>query len=232
MQLAALHNPAKQIRKKLIGRFGDIYIYRVNGEQVRSISNGLEEFNESGSHAIIDAIPENEGWIENTVSKEELPFVVFGLVSGILSGDYDAGELAEKAERFKAMPSQRDASDIPDSTTYVRKLGDIFGVKFYLVDANVVRNQYKVDFALGGNNGPYDWVPRDEIWLDASICPKELPYIALHEFYERHRMLQNGLGYNDAHAAASAVEWKARKGERLPQEHIKLMQFVRNVVRI
>ena len=50
MQLAALHNPAKQVRKKLIGRFGDISIYRVNGEQVRSISNGLEEFNESASH--------------------------------------------------------------------------------------------------------------------------------------------------------------------------------------
>ncbi|MFA5766571.1 MAG: hypothetical protein WC919_01440 [Candidatus Paceibacterota bacterium] len=232
MQLAALHNPAKQVRKKLIGRFGDISIYRVNGEQVRSISNGLEEFNESASHAIIDAIPENEGWVENTISKEELPFVVFGLVSGMLSGDYDAGELAEKAERSKVTPSQDNASGTPDPATYVRKLGDIFGIKFYLIDANVVRNQYKVDFALGGNNGPYDWVPRDEIWLDSAIHPSELPYIALHEFYERHRMLQNGLDYSKAHAAASTIEWRAREGKRLPQEHTKLMRFVRNAVRI
>jgi hypothetical protein len=232
MQLAALHNPAKQIRKKLIGRFGDISIYRVDGEQVRSISNGLEEFNESASHMIIDAIPENEGWVENTVTKEELPFVVFGLVSGMISGNYDAGELAEKAERYKVSPSQDGASGTPDPNTYIQKLGDIFGVKFYLIDANVVRNQYKVDFALGGNNGPYDWVPRDEIWLDAAIHPSELPYIALHEFYERHRMLQNGLTYDKAHAAASSVEWKAREGEKLPQEHIKLMQFVRNAIRI
>ena len=232
MQLAALHNPAKQIRKKLIGRFGDISIYRVNGEQVRSISNGLEEFNESASNAIINEIPKNEGWVENTISKEELPFVVFGLVSGMLFGDYDAGELAEKAERYKTSPSQDGAAGIPDPNTYIQKLGDIFGVKFYLIDANVVRNQYKVDFALGGNNGPYDWVPRDEIWLDAAIHPSEMPYIALHEFYERHRMLQNGLDYSKAHAAASAVEWKAREGEQLPQEHVKLMQFVRNAVRI
>ena len=124
------------------------------------------------------------------------------------------------------------AFDIPDSATYVRKLGEIFGVKFYLVDANVVRNQYKVDFALGGNNGPYDWVPRDEIWLDAATQPSELPYIALHEFYERHRMLQNGLDYNKAHAIASIIEWKAREGKKLPQEHVSLMQFICNAARI
>lgn len=232
MLLSALHDPAKQVRKRLIGRFGDIFIFRVNGAQVRSLSNGLEEFNESASHAIIHEIPENEGWVESTISKEELPFVIFGLVVGILSGDYSTGELAEKAERSKATPSQNGAFDIPDSATYVRKLGEIFGVKFYLVDANVVRNQYKVDFALGGNNGPYDWVPRDEIWLDAATQPSELPYIALHEFYERHRMLQNGLDYNKAHAIASTIEWKAREGKKLPQEHVSLMQFICNAARI
>lgn len=235
MRLSSLHegvNSIKQVGKKLIGRFGNISIYRVDGEQVRSISSAMEEFNESASHQIIDEIPENEGWVEDTVSADELPFILHGLLVGIQQGDYDAGEKAEKAERAKALPSKHGKAGKPDPGTSVRRLGSLFGIEFHLIDAKVVRDQYKVDFALGGNHGAYDWVPEDEIWLDATIRPNEMPFVALHEFYERFKMLEHKWTYNKAHAAASAIEWKARENKELPQEYVKVMQFVRNALRI
>lgn len=229
MKLKSLCESA-EISKHLIDHFGTISIYRVNGEQVRSISSDFEEFNGSASHQIIDGIPKNEGWVEDTISDKELPYIIHGIVTGIMLGDYWAGELAEKAERAKICPSKNGASGDPDPWIYEKKLCSIFGLEFHLINADAVRNQYKVDFALGGNHGVYDWVPDKEIWLDAAIHPNELPFIALHEFFERSRMLNDKLNYDDAHEEASKIEWKAREWKKIPQQYSLLMSSVRNAI--
>jgi hypothetical protein len=219
-----------RITKQPLKRFGNISIYLVNGEQIRSISPDFEEFNESASHQLISQIPENEGWIEDSISRDELPYVIYGLVVGMLHDDYKTGIRAEKAERSKALPSKHGPYGKPDQEIYQLDLGIISGVRFYLINAEAVRDQYKVDFCLGGNHGAYDWVPTDEIWLDIAIHKSELPFVALHEFFERAEILDNGHNYNDAHKKASALEWKARERKKIPQQYAHLMYFVRNAI--
>lgn len=219
-----------RITKQLIKRFGNISIYLVNGEQIRSINPDFEEFNESASHQLISQIPENEGWIEDNISYDELPYVIYGLVVGMLHDDYEIGTRAEKAERSKALPSEHGPHGKPDQEIYQSDLGIISGIHFYLINAEAVRDQYKVDFCLGGNHGAYNWVPVDEIWLDAAIHKGELPFVALHEFFERTEILDNDLNYNSAHEKASALEWKAREYKKIPTQYAHLMCSVRNAV--
>jgi len=216
MRLESIHT-GQILNKKLIGQYDSISIYRVNGEQVRALGGKFAEFNESASYLVIPEIPRNEGWIEDGVPPNELSAVIAGLLAGMRSGDYDGGEDVERWKRTKTLPA---------SKIRQKCLGTLFGIAFWLVDAKAVRDRYKVDFASGGNNGPYKWIPYDEIWLDANLHPDELPTVALHEFVERFKMLRDGLTYDQAHAVAQHTEWLARERRELPDVLSKLVIFI------
>ena len=68
------------IDKKLIDQYGQIKVYSVNGEKVRDLTKGDEEFGLSSVHACFPKlIPDNEVWIEDDVKKEEIQLDVLNL---------------------------------------------------------------------------------------------------------------------------------------------------------
>ena len=69
---------------------------------------------------------------------------------------------------------------------------------------------YKTDFVEGGHGYVYEWIPKDEIWIDNKIKSKEIPVIILHEFTERTLMKYKNIPYGRAHIAASKVEFEHR----------------------
>lgn len=92
-------------------------------------------------------------------------------------------------------------------TPWKHFLGDScpHGLKIALVNGTHVRNVYDSDFSQGGNGWAYDFIPKDEIWIDEAIDGIEWPFIAFHEC-EEAELMKKGLTYNKAHDRAKYAE--------------------------
>lgn len=79
-------------------------------------------------------------------------------------------------------------------------------LKIWVVDGKIVRETFEMDYTTGGHDKVYDYfIPANEIWIDSSNSPDELPFVVLHEVYERWLMC-NGLDYDTAHGFANKFE--------------------------
>lgn len=88
------------------------------------------------------------------------------------------------------------------------------GHEIFLVSGPYVRNTYSSDFVQGDNfcHSPR-FVPRGEIWLDASMPSEEWPYVAYHECIEVEEMIK-GKDYEKAHDIAQKAEDRFRRLHR------------------
>jgi hypothetical protein len=83
-----------------------------------------------------------------------------------------------------------------------------------------VRSVFDIDFTEGGHDYVYEFVPKNEVWIDDAIMAVERAYVLLHELHERNRMAE-GWPYSKAHAESSRLEYHCR---RHPDElHDKLI---------
>ena len=82
-------------------------------------------------------------------------------------------------------------------------------VKVWVVDGEIVRNDWFQDFTEGGNDAVYkEWL-HNEIWID-DRNEDEIVYILIHELHENYMMKKYGWTYDKAHGSANIVENKAR----------------------
>ncbi|HEY5133096.1 MAG TPA: hypothetical protein VII85_05365, partial [Candidatus Krumholzibacteriaceae bacterium] len=127
----------------------------------------------------------------------------------------EAADTEERKER-------RRAGDIRKLTDKGAKLPDGHGVHerlwkrlenglaVWIVNGRLVRSVFDIDFTAGGHDCVYEFVPRDEVWIDDAIEEEERPYVLLHELHERNRMA-GGWPYNKAHAESSRIEYRCRQ---------------------
>lgn len=201
------------IQKRLYRRYGDYTVYVVDGEAIRnSRPEGDEEFGEWAlSIDFPGLIPENEIWIEDDLQETEYPYILtnaFTQLKWLENGSkkdaaYNAGDSAEKRMRVTRDPNL-------GGQIYVRKYVTFGPITVWLVNGEAVRDRYYVPFIEGGNHGRYDWIPPNEVWLEYTMHPTELPFILIHECVERFLMLAFGWKYPRAHKTASDVEYASR----------------------
>lgn len=101
-------------------------------------------------------------------------------------------------------------------TTIVKKqIGSIDKIKVFLVNGNEIKIKYFMDFVEGGNGMVYgvkhdktqpNYIPEDEMWVDADLDLSSFPYVLLHEAVEMYLMANEDLKYDEAHAKANGVE--------------------------
>jgi hypothetical protein len=224
------HRPPPLHKRRLFVH--DSYtMYGVDPLAVRDQSRGAEEF---GNFAVHDefprTIPKDEIWITDRLANEEGILFAANAIAQLraraagASEDraYAAGENVERFLRHRLRGAEfRDGrphkrvperiyvegyTALPDPT---RPGND---VTVWLVDGAVVRDFYKTDYTEGGHGYVYRWVPKPEIWVEATLERAELPYIVTHEFLERRLMHDAGLDYDSAHEISSKVEYTLREG--------------------
>ena len=222
----------KEFNKELIDQYGQYKVFVVNGEMVRNSSSAAEEFGGSGDHVFYpNVVPEDEIWVEDSVSKAERHVLVASELyflrckSRGMSKDsaYDRMLAKEKDYRdsvkfSKKNPSATDKKAHPK--VYVKRYGHIPSedIDVFLVNGNEVRNRYKVDWIEGGNPETYSFVPNHEMWIELGEHRDEMPYILLHEFVETMCMRYRKMKYDPAHKIASKVEFAAREKGDLSKE--------------
>jgi hypothetical protein len=203
-----------------VGQRGPISIWIVDGSYVRTHID--EEFTNFGQHYSFKYIPKDEFWLDEGISPEEQKFFIKHLLAEYRlmkkGAPYEeALETADNAERA----ARRRAGDVKKMTkegmlpdpeqVHVRlwkKLKD--SVSVWIVDGRLVRSVFDIDFADGGHDYVYEFVPENEVWIDDTLKAAERPYALLHELHERNLMAQ-GWEYDRAHEDSDKLEHHCRE---------------------
>lgn len=92
-------------------------------------------------------------------------------------------------------------------------------VKCYFVEGDVVRDKFNTDFMGGGHWLVYDFIPKDEIWVERMRSHHDEVAFEWHELFEVFDMLKNNKEYEEAHLDATRFEQKKRE-EREEKERM------------
>jgi hypothetical protein len=226
---------------KKVGKANNFSVWLVDGRYIRD--KICEDFVNFGQHFVFNFIPKHEFWIAQESSPDELNYYVTHLLvehrlmaSGMeYESAYQGAAKAEAKERRKSdIFKQLKKADHAEILRMVRiRLIKKYSgkIKVWVVDGNLVRTLLLIDFAGGGHDKVYDFIPKNEIWLDNDIKKSELKYILLHEMHERY-MMAKGMDYRKAHKSATLIEDSSRgtrgKVRPLVRKEIKKNESLKN----
>ena len=222
---------ARRFRPKLNKRFREnrngYDVYSINAFAIRNIAQPDEEFDNFATHnEFPDLIDEGEIWISEATFAAEGEFFIANAVVRLESlekGDsddtaYTVGLNADRKLRanktgitYRAHRPSRRISDKIYNRRYVVLPDEKFPIQVWLVDGLRVRSTYMTDYTEGGHGYVYDWVPKNEIWVEEGIEPAELPFIVAHEYVEHRLMRDEKMEYDPAHELCSEMEFDLRK---------------------
>jgi hypothetical protein len=93
-------------------------------------------------------------------------------------------------------------------------------VSVWHVDGKVVRDHFLTEYADGGHDKVYSFIPKNEIWIEDGLPENEAKFILLHELHERYLMCK-GKDYAHAHLGATDVEDHYRDHPKDLEERIR-----------
>ncbi len=202
-----------------IDEIGRLQVWRVDGAAIRGRID--EEFTNFGQHYRFPFIPENELWIDYEKHPGETRFFIDHLLveHRLMKAGKDyaeaivAADRVERAERRRSGVARRLTvkGRLPDGKDVHERLWKKLenGVSVWIVNGELVRSAFDIDFTAGGHDYVYEFVPENEVWIDDDIVEIERGYVLLHELHERNRMAA-GWPYSKAHSESSRVEFRCR----------------------
>jgi hypothetical protein len=208
-------------------------VWIVDGNYIR---NNLEkDFTNYAQHYKFKIVPKNEFWIDDGASRAEDKFYILSMLvmNRLMARRYShrkAIEIAdkiEKRERKKYLiekkkikfPKTKEASLNLVHKKLIKKYN--FGkCKVWIVNGEVVRDLFFLDFTEGGHDKVYSFIPKNEIWIDDDLKAKERKFVLLHEVYERNLMAK-GMKYDPAHERALIIEYFCRNHPKEINENLK-----------
>lgn len=218
-------NKPKKIKKPYIKKFCEVSgfsIWFVDGEYVRD--NLSEEFTNFGQHYRFRFIPRHEFWIDKEHAHKEQDFYIdHMLIENYLMKKGASYEVAiekadniekkerRKSEYFKKTFKKKNPSSKEILSKVHKKLLKKYSrnLNVWIINGEIVRDRFFIDFTEGGHDKVYHFVPNKEIWLDDDLSHKEMKFVLLHEAHERN-LMSKGYPYDKAHRSSSRIEYFAR----------------------
>jgi hypothetical protein len=214
----------KSPRLKLLYNIGDIKVYEVDGNMIRKELD-TDFTNYAQNFDFEKFIPIDELWIDKENAHSEVDFYVTRMLAErrmIYSGvsrdkAIELSRKVEEAERHKTKKFKEVLKTKKDQLKKIKlqKIMQLKDLSVWLVDGEMVRDLFFVDFVEGGHDKVYKFIEDNkesedgEIWIDDDVLEKERYYDITHELIER-RFMAKGWKYNRAHRAALKVEWIMR----------------------
>ncbi|MFA5856562.1 MAG: hypothetical protein WC867_04340 [Candidatus Pacearchaeota archaeon] len=231
VSFSKLKAPYLKEAKKVKG----FHIWYVDGSYVRK--NIDTEFNNYGQHYRFNFIPKKEFWIDYEAKKELKYFIDHLLIEFKLMDhgkDYfSAVTIADKIEKKERLenPSIKsilkyDKEEVID-LIHKKILFKTDKLKVWVVSGYLVRSLFNPSFTAGGHDRIYNFIPKNEVWIDNTIASKDWGFVILHELYERNLMLNNHNlskkdNYEDSHEKAIKLEKKFMASPDGLDERIKI----------
>lgn len=208
----------EDIHIKNIGEHEGLSVWIVDGEKVRK--NIDENFVQYDHHARFRFIPSDEIWIDEETNEDERKYFLENISweRKFVSEGMTLEEAVEKADKLEAR-ERRESPRIKNilHAHHVRKTAlekirkeklteySSNTVAVYLVYGEFVRDIYLTEYAEGGHDLVYSFIPQGEVWIEELLHPSERKFIILHELHERFLMSQ-GKDYPHAHKGATIIE--------------------------
>lgn len=206
-------------------------VWEVDGMYVRNNMN--REFTNFGQHFRFPFIPKYQFWIDKENTPGETHYYVDHMLVewNLMNQGVDYDTAIGKADRREAKERKKSAlmekvskelrrHKVPvPKEVYIQKLADLESPEIWIVNGELVRDMFFIDFTEGGHHFVYDFVPYNEIWLDNDLTPKEREFVLLHELHERYLMFR-GLDYYKAHSSSSYVEYQCRHHPLMLNQYI------------
>lgn len=149
-------------------------------------------------------IPKDEVWVDHPYADEVDFLLVADSVVGAIQADSRVA-LLETLKKIGFLPEGP-----PPPFVIRREVRD--SLIICIVNGMIVRNCIDTEFVLGGHDLVYTYIPKNEVWIDGKMDPRELPIVLAHELEERRRM-EEGLPYEIAHEYATVMERVLRRKE-------------------
>lgn len=214
-----------------ITEIAGLTVYNVDGNYIRNKIN--REFTNFGQHYRFPCVPRNELWIDKESDQGETRFYIDHMLverrlmangmkyeKAIVIADKIEKKEREKTKLYKKLIREKKIKKIPDEV-YVKKIKRYSnGLNVFIVNGEVVRDLYFIDFTEGGHEFVYDFVPEGEVWLDDDLKPIERKFVLVHELHERN-LMKKGMEYHHAHHSASIIEYKCRHKPRITEKYIQ-----------
>jgi len=213
----------ENLRIKLYEVHGPFKVWTVDGEKIRKDID--EEFTNFAHHLNFRFIPAREFWVDAENAPDETEFFVAHLLEehrlmarGV---PYDnALTKADEVERTERLKTRLGAecATLRDSGRTVELLARVHetlladysdGVKVWIVNGELVRDVFYIDFTEGGHDKVYAFIPANEVWIDDDVMAGERKFILLHELHER-ALMSRGWPYAKAHPDSSRIEFRYR----------------------
>ncbi len=207
---------------KKFAKISNFTVWIVDGKYIRD--NIDIDFVTYGQHYKYKFIPKDEFWIDKEKYPWEAHFylkpllVEYKLMSeGVKYEDaMDRANIAEYKERS--------ISEVENKRIKIRKrvkeIGELAHkrllkeyskkVKVWIVDGELVRDLFSVDFKKGGHDKCYSFIPKNEIWIDNEVETDEIKFILIHEMHER-KLMAKGMAYLPAHKDSNKIEAYCRE---------------------
>jgi hypothetical protein len=238
------------VKKPYIKKISEVSIFKVwivDGSYIRR--NMDEEFTNYGQHYRFNFIPKNEFWIdkERTPGEEKYyidsMIVMHRLMSEGISKK-KAVQIADKIEHRERAKSELMKREITFKKNKQKlidsihiKLLKIYSnekIKVWIINGEAVRDLFFLDFVEGGHGYVYSFIPKNEVWIDDDIEPREIKFVLLHELHERNLMakgwcydidtpdnLKTGKIKKGAHPDSSKIEFYCRFHPEETEKKIK-----------
>ncbi len=105
------------------------------------------------------------------------------------------------------------------------------------VNGSIVRRYIDPQFIIGGHDIVYPYIPKNEIWIDDKLDPRDIPHVLVHESFERD-LMRKGKSYDVAHDWATAAEKESRRAkggtypgdENFPDAYRNMKKFITTVI--
>ncbi|MBU1034283.1 hypothetical protein KKF59_02095 [Patescibacteria group bacterium] len=159
------------------------------------------DFSGVGTHADYPFIPLGELWIDKHLKNEKALFISLLKLEKKMRGK-PFRLIREHAKKTLTVPKRAKVEIKSREQKGAITLNYVIGAE--------VRKKLDPYFLLGGHDLIYSYIPKNNIWIDLKVNPKELKYTLIHEMEERARMAK-GMSYLDAHDFAIATERAARR---------------------
>lgn len=187
-----------------LGQIGEFTVKLVDGAALR---NKDPDFHGYGHHYLDGNIPEKEIWLDATVDHREL---LFFLIRALFEyAKYEAGVPNHEIALQGLALDRSIRQEQPAKRMKVRHLSTFGGLDVWLVDGAEVRRVFYPDFIQGGNGYRYEFIPKNEIWIEESLPAEDRVFTLLHELYET-MLMSGGMTYDPAHERATDMEKRLR----------------------
>ncbi len=93
---------------------------------------------------------------------------------------------------------------------YIKHIANVSGFDVWVVDGKYIRGHIDVEFTNFGQHYRFPFIPKNEFWIDQERVEGEVDFYIEHLLVE-HRLMAQGLSYEEAITKASLAERRYRK---------------------